>query len=311
MNAPGGTPRPLPEAAVLGGPAHRGSAAGAFGPDVTPATLEEWREIVGWTADEGWNPGRGDIERFHPTDPAGFFIGRLDGRVVSAVSVVNHSERYAFLGYYLVHPDHRGTGLGLATWQAAYPHAGTRTVGLDAVPAQQATYERAGFTAAYRTLHLAGVPRRTGGPASRVVPSSAARLAAVAAYDRPCFPADRRAFLDRWLTGPDRAAYLRLAEDGERVTGYGMIRPAHSGWRIGPLFADRAEDAGQLFDALVAHLGPDDEVHLDIPEHRLPALGFAESRGLEARSHTLRMYAGEPPAIRDEAVWATTSLELG
>lgn len=58
---------------------------------VTQATAAEWDEIVAWTAGEGWNPGHGDAAHFLPSDPAGFFVGRLDGRVVSAVSVVVYS----------------------------------------------------------------------------------------------------------------------------------------------------------------------------------------------------------------------------
>lgn len=55
---------------------------------VSRATPDDWRLMEQWAADEGWNPGRGDSECCHPTDPAGFFLGRLDGRPVSAVSVV-------------------------------------------------------------------------------------------------------------------------------------------------------------------------------------------------------------------------------
>jgi GNAT superfamily N-acetyltransferase len=278
---------------------------------VGPATVSEWREIVGWTAEEGWNPGDGDAACFHPVDPAGFFLGRLDGRVVTAVSVVNHSADYAFLGYYLVHPDYRGTGLGIATWRAAVPHAGDRTIGLDAVPAQQRTYERSGFTAAHRTLHFAGIPERPAtAPAAHVVPVTAGHLPAIAAYDRQCFPAERDAFLAAWLTGPGRTAYVCLAEG--RVAGYGMSRPACSGRRIGPLFADSEQAAAALLDALVGDLAPDEEVHLDIPEHRLPAVELAASRGLAARSHTVRMYNGPVPAVRSAAAtWGVTSLELG
>jgi hypothetical protein len=277
---------------------------------VTTATAREWQEVVEWAAAEGWNPGLGDAERFHPTDPDGFFLGRIDGEPVTAISVVNQSNEYAFLGYYLVHPRHRGTGLGLATWRAAVPHAGTRTIGLDAVPAQESTYQRSGFKTAYRTPHFAGTPTGTGAVPDAVVPVTAEHLPAIAAYDRECHPGERAAFLGRWLTGAERTAYVFLGEDG-RVGGYGMIRPGRTGHRVGGLFADSAAIAEALFDALVAGLGPDAEVHLDIPEHRLPAVELATSRGLTERSHTLRMYTGAVPPVRDEATWAVTSLELG
>ncbi|MGX1976042.1 GNAT family N-acetyltransferase [Streptomyces kronopolitis] len=278
---------------------------------VTTATLDDWHQVARWAADEEWNPGRGDTACFHPTDPAGFFVGRRAGRTVSAVSVVNYSDAYAFLGYYLVHPDHRGQGLGLATWRAAVPHAGARTVGLDAVPAQQSTYERAGFTPAYETVRYGGRPARPGTPTpdTATVPVTGAHLDAVTDYDRRCFPADRPAFVTRWLTAPGHTARAVL-RDGA-LAGYGVIRPARTGHRIGPLFADTPEDAETLFDALAASASPDAEIFLDIPGPRDAARALATARGLTPRSHTVRMYNGPIPPADQERTFAITSLELG
>ncbi|MET7617748.1 GNAT family N-acetyltransferase [Streptomyces sp. NPDC005408] len=276
---------------------------------VTAASLEDWHQVAGWAAEEGWNPGRGDVACFHPTDPTGFFIGRVGDAVISSVSIVNYSEQYSFLGYYLVHPDHRRQGRGLATWQAAFPHAGTRTIGLDAVPEQQSTYGRAGFKSAHDTLRYGGRPERSGTPATDVVPVTAAHIDAIAAYDRQCFPAARRAFVSRWLTAPGHVAHARVRAG--RITGYGVIRPARDGHRIGPLFADTPEDAEALFDSLTARLGPEDEVSIDIPEPRQAAGALVTARGLEARSHTVRMYTGPVPEIRAERTFGVTTLELG
>ncbi|MEV5508479.1 GNAT family N-acetyltransferase [Streptomyces orinoci] len=276
---------------------------------VSRASLEEWRQAVAWAKAEGWNPGEGDETCFHPTDPEGFFLGRLDdGRVVSAISVVTYSPAFAFLGFYLVHPEFRGRGLGLATWQAAFPHAGERTVGLDAVPEQEDTYKRSGFTSAYRTLRYSGRPAAAQHPLD-AVPFTADRLGAVTAYDRHCFPAERPAFLRRWLTADGHTAYVRL-RDG-RISGYGVIRPAGQGYRIGPLFADSADDAGAVFDALTATLEPGHEVSLDIPEPHAAACAMAQAWGLTAVSHTVRMYHGAAPTTPVERVFGVTTLELG
>ncbi|ANW21508.1 GNAT family N-acetyltransferase [Streptomyces clavuligerus] len=281
----------------------------ATGLTVAPAPLEDWHLMAEWAAAEGWNPGDGDIACFHPTDPAGFFIGRIDGEPVSAVSVVNYDERYAFLGFYLVVPEARGRGLGLATWRAAFPHAGDRLVGLDAVPAQQANYERSGFSPAYGNVRWAGRPRRTGEVAAGTVPVTPERLPAITAYDSGCHPAERPAFLARWLTAPGHTAYARLREG--RVTGYGVIRPSRDGNRIGPLFADSRDDAEALFDSLTAHLGPEDVVAVDMPEPLAPAAALAADRGLEAQFPTVRMYTGPAPEVRTDRIFGATSLELG
>jgi GNAT superfamily N-acetyltransferase len=279
---------------------------------IAEATPEDWDEVVGWTTAEGWNPGHGDAACFRPTDPRGFFVGRRGGRVVSAISLVAYSPDFAFLGYYLVHPHHRGTGLGVATWKAALPHAGDRVIGLDAVPAQRALYERVGFTAAYDNVRYSGRPRPGAVPAGAgtVGEVTPYHLDAISAYDSGCFPAERHAFLSRWLTAEGHTARVLLDPSGH-VTGYGVIRPAHRGLRVGPLFADTADGAAALLDALTADLPPGAEVHLDVPDHHEAALGLAASRGLAETSRCTRMYSGPAPYARTEAVWGTTSLELG
>ncbi|MFI1393672.1 GNAT family N-acetyltransferase [Streptomyces sp. NPDC020681] len=285
------------------------ATAGPGGLAVGRASSEEWHEVAEWAAAEAWNPGDSDVACFHPTDPDGFFIGRIGARAVSAVSVVNYSPEYAFLGYYLVHPDHRGQGLGIATWRTAVPHAGARTIGLDAVPAQEANYRRSGFTSANGTIRYGGRPERSGAPGAGVVPVTAAHHEAIAAYDRTCFPADRSGFVARWLSTAGHTAYAAL-RDG-RLTGYGVIRPSRDGRRIGPLFADTPEDAEGLFDALTAHLGPDEVVSVDVPETQKAADALVTARGLTPQAEFVRMYTGPVPEIRQERVFGVTTLELG
>ncbi len=283
--------------------------AAAAGLVLGRASSEEWLQVEEWAAEEEWNPGFGDTACFHPTDPAGFFLGRLEGKPATAVSVVNYSDDFAFLGYYLVDPAHRGKGLGMATWNEAVPHAGGRTIGLDAVPAQEETYRRSGFVPAYRTGRYSGRPTTSGTPSPDVTAVTEAHFDAVAEYDRRCFPAERRAFLERWLTLEGHSAYVFLRA-GE-VAGYGVVRKARSGSRIGPLFADDRRTAEALFDALTAHTGQDEEVHVDVPETHEAAVALAVSRGLQPGSHTVRMYAGPPPPVDAERVFGVTSLELG
>ncbi|WP_328913694.1 MULTISPECIES: GNAT family N-acetyltransferase [unclassified Streptomyces] len=282
---------------------------------VTEATAADWDTIAAWTAREGWNPGHGDASRFLPTDPAGFFVGRIDGRIVSAVSVVVYSPAYAFLGHYLVDEAYRGRGLGLATWKAALPHADGRVIGLDAVPAQQAAYARSGFRPAYGNVRHVGRPAAVGTAAhgsSAAVPVAPHHHEAIAAYDLGCFPADRADFVRRWLTADGHTARVLLdPEDPARVLGYGVIRPAHESHRVGPLFADTPEAAATVFDALTATLPADAEVAIDIPDLHPAASALATSRGLAPTWECLRMYTGDAPDPRTEAVYGTTTLELG
>ncbi|MEU4038037.1 GNAT family N-acetyltransferase [Streptomyces collinus] len=274
---------------------------------VTQATLADWPVISGWAAAEGWNPGLGDGHAFFAQDPDGFFLGRIDGEPVSAVSVVTYGSDYAFLGCYLVRPDLRGRGHGLATWKTALAHAGERTVGLDGVVAQQDNYRQSGFELAHRTIRFTGVA--TGGAVpTGVRPAGPGDLAAVTAYDSACVPADRPRFLAEWLTHDGHRAHVR--HDGDRLTGYGVIRPGHDCLRVGPLFADTADDARALFAALTADAAGR-EIAVDVPEPNAEGVALALEAGLAASFETARMYTGPVRDHARERVFGVTTLELG
>ncbi|MFG3344315.1 GNAT family N-acetyltransferase [Streptomyces sp. NPDC048018] len=278
---------------------------------VSPASLTDWALVREWAAAEGWNPGAADAVAFFAQDPEGFFLGRIDGEPVSAISVVNYSDTYAFLGFYLVRPDLRGHGHGLATWRAALAHAGGRTVGLDGVPDQQDNYRRSGFALAYRSARYVGEVPLPDRPVTGVVPAERVDPAVLAAYDNACHPADRPRFLTPWLTTPGHRALVRVT-DG-RPTGYGVVRPAESEARIGPLFADTPADAAALLDALAAEARAFGarRIAVDMPSANPAAARLAEARGLEPTFETARMYTGPVRPVAQQRVFGVTTLELG
>lgn len=278
---------------------------------ISPASLQDWAPVRDWCAAEGWNPGTADARTFFAQDPEGFFLGRIDGEPVSAISVVNYGADYSFLGFYLVRPDLRGLGHGLATWQAALAHAGGRTVGLDGVPAQQDNYRRSGFVTAYRSARYVGEVPPPERPVTGVVPAEELAPAALAAYDNACHPADRPRFLASWLTTPGHRALVRITDGNP--TGYGVVRPAEQEARIGPLFADTPGDAAALLDALAAEArafgAP--RIAVDMPGANPAAARLAEERGLEPTFETARMYTGRIRPIAQERIFGVTTLELG
>lgn len=271
-----------------------------------PMTASDLKQAVAWAAAEGWNPGRHDAECFRVVDPDGFIVGTADGEPVASISVVNYDDRFAFLGFYIVRPDWRGRGLGWTTWQAGLAHAGKRTIGLDGVVAQQDNYRKSGFALAYRNIRFGG-SAQPGEPSPGIVALSQVPFAALAAYDRPLFPAPRDAFLRAWIGQKEHVA-LGFMENGA-LAGFGVARPCREGCKIGPLFADRDAVADMLFAALSARSkGP---LFLDVPEPNARAIRLAERHGLKPVFETARMYTGPAPAIDVARIYGVTSFELG
>jgi GNAT superfamily N-acetyltransferase len=265
--------------------------------------------VIEWAAAEGWNPGRHDAAAFFATDPTGFWLGELGGEPIASISAVKYGAGYAFVGFYIVKPEHRGRGYGLRLWQAALASVADRVVGLDGVVAQQENYRKSGFGLAYRNSRFEGMSGGSIPTDPGLVPLTDVPPAALHAYDRACYPAERAAFLAGWLDQPEKVA-LGLMRGG-RLAGYGMARPSRTGYRIGPLFADTAEDAETLFAALKGSLPEGEPVFLDVPECNEAAVALATRHGMNSVFDTARMYTGAVPDLPMERIFGVTSLELG
>jgi len=269
---------------------------------------EEIAIAVDWAAAEGWNPGLADAACFATVDPAGFLIGELDGAPAAVISCVNYDANFAFLGFYIVRKDLRGQGHGLAIWNAAIAHAGTRVIGLDGVVAQQDNYKKSGFKLAYPNIRYGGIPAKLHAPQAGVVALADVPLAAVEADDRAVFPAPRSAFLQAWIGTPGHVGRA-LLRDG-RLAAWGVIRPCRTGSKIGPLVADDRAAAEAVLAALLADAGGG-EVFLDVPSVNPDAVALAQSLGLSPVFETARMYTGPIPPLQVDRVFGVTTFELG
>jgi GNAT superfamily N-acetyltransferase len=276
--------------------------------DIRVMTRTELDLAVDWAAQEGWNPGLDDARAFHAADPEGFFVGTLDGEPVASISLVAYDASFAFLGFYLVKPQLRGRGLGLALWREAMARRARPLTGLDGVVAQQANYAKSGFRLAYRNIRFGGPAPSAAATTGAIVTAAEVPFERVLAYDRIFFPARRPAFLSLWLTQPRGTALAML--DDDRIVGLGAVRPCRQGCKIGPLYADNESVAEAVFLRLAAH-AHGGSVFLDVPEPNAAALRLAERHGLAPVFETARMYTGPIRPLRLERVFGVTTFELG
>jgi GNAT superfamily N-acetyltransferase len=276
---------------------------------IRPMQPDEIALAADWAAAEGWNPGLADAGSFATVDRQGFLLGELDGHPAATISCVNYDERFAFLGFYIVRPDLRGRGYGLRIWKAAMAHAGSRTVGLDGVVAQQENYKKSGFRFAYPNIRYGGVVALAAPPAG-IVALEDIPFATVEADDATVFPAPRAAFLHAWLAAAGHIGRA-LLRDG-RLAAWGLIRPCRSGYKIGPLIADDRAAAETVFAALISAVGRGGaEVFLDIPGVNREAVALAQGHALVPVFETARMYTGPIRPLRLDRVFGVTTFELG
>ncbi len=273
------------------------------------ASRAELDVMIEWAAEEGWNPGLGDVGPFWAADPDGYWIADGEDGPVGAISLVRYNESYAFLGFYITRPEHRGKGIGRQLWQQAMVVAGNRIVGLDGVVAQQENYRRSGFTYAHANIRYGGVIDVIEPPGADLLEVAPVHMSLLTEYDRRFVPARREAFLREWLKSSDGRRSVLLLRDGA-VAAYGTIRACRNGFKIGPLFSDTETGADLVFRKLAAGVNGS-EIYLDIPEPNASAKALCDRYNLRPVFETARMYRGPDPGLTLARIYGITTFELG
>ena len=280
---------------------------------IRPMQVQELDTVLGWAADEGWNPGLNDAACFHAADPGGFLLGVVDGEPVASIFAIQYGTGFGFIGGYIVRPAWRGRGHGMALWRAGMARLAGRNVGLDGVVAQQGNYAKSGFHLAHRNIRYEAYGRP--GVDNDAVPLASLAVDAVHRYDRGCFPDQRSRFLQCWITQPDCIAVAIPGGQGAQgesgVAAYAVLRPCRNGYKIGPLFADTAVQAETLFLNLLGQVTPGVPVYLDVPEANPAAMSLAARHQLRPCFETARMYTQGQPAMDMARQYGITTFELG
>jgi GNAT superfamily N-acetyltransferase len=268
---------------------------------------------VEWAAAEGWNPGLGDASIFWDTDPGGFVCAERAGEVVGTGSTVAYGREFGFMGFFIVRPDLRGQGIGRDFWIWRRDRLRTRlgpgaAIGMDGVFAMQPFYARGGFVFSHRNLRLAGTGQGGASVDPALVELGSLPFEQVAGFDRHHFGFSREVFLRRWIR-PEGGLALGFL-DGDRIRGFGVVRPCRTGFKIGPLFAETPEVADALFVALSGHAGGE-SVFLDVPENHPAALELGRRHQLTESFGCARMYHGPAPELPWNQIYGVTTFELG
>jgi len=276
-------------------------------PVTRPMSAAELETVMGWAAEEGWNPGLADAAAFHAADPDGFFLTLVGGEPVAAISVVNHDEGNAFLGLYLCRPEWRGRGIGYATWMHGLDHAGSRAVGLDGVPAQEANYRVSGFVRTGASLRHEGRVEAMASAAVRAAKEG--DMPALMALDARATGYARPKFLTAWLSNEAEVRETRVLGANGDIAGFATWRACGSGTKIGPVIAPGTPEALTLI-ADIAALRPDGPLIVDVPEGNTTLRRALEQAGFTVPFATARMYRGQPPET-GPTLQAIATMELG
>lgn len=276
---------------------------------ITQMTRDEVSTAVEWARQEGWNPGLNDAECFYRTDPQGFFVGKLNGRIIAVGSAVIYDRHFAFCGFYIVDKNYRAQGYGIELTKARLAYIGSRNAGIDGVLNMVENYARIGYKFAHNNARYAlERPQCRSERDPFIIDLNAISFAQLTDYDRHFFPAPRPQFLSAWIKQNTALALGYVQE--KQLKGYGVIRKCFEGYKIGPLFADSNYIAEKLFKQL-SEFAQGTTVYLDIPENNPFAVDLVQKFKMSKVFATARMYLKDEPNLSIKGIYGITTFELG
>jgi GNAT superfamily N-acetyltransferase len=216
-----------------------------------------------WLTEQSqWNQTERDWRRLLQSVRKGCFGAFLEGRLIGTITTVAYGTELAWIGMMLVDPDCRRQGLGTRLMKMALEHLqriGVAAIKLDATPAGRPLYESLGFRPEglierWEGMGLSGEKKKW--------PAWDERLrAAVYAFDRLAFGADRSALLTSLITDSPVTPLVALTPEG-RLEGFALARPGRRAFYIGPVAAWARETALPLLDGMLRQLAGE-KVYLD------------------------------------------------
>jgi GNAT superfamily N-acetyltransferase len=275
-------------------------------------TKEDLHTLIVWAAQEGWNPGKYDVEAFWNTDPDGFYGVKVGDDLIAGGAIVSYEGAFGFMGLFIVHPSYRNQGIGHELWHQRKKFLLARlqknaSIGMDGVVAMQPFYQAGGFAISFRDerYEFVGQPYE---PSKNITPITSGDFQSIAAFDARHFGVPRIVFLQQWLKMLESKAFKYIHQ--ETVAGYAVIRKALQGYKIGPLFAQKPTIAEALFEACLNFAG-NAAVYLDIPTINEDAVKLVKKYGGQYRFECARMYHGAEPNYLIQNVYGITTFELG
>jgi len=257
-----------------------------------------------------WNQLETDWKFLIDTNMGGNFLALYNDQKAGTVTTITYQDKISWIGMVLVDAAYRGMGIGTTLLQAAINFALHKgTVRLDATPQGKGLYENLGFKAERSLLRLERKNIVLAPTEHRCSVIAMSELDELEEYDTPVFGARRGDVLRYLMNNSPEYAYC-LKTDG-RISGYCLGRSGSRFEQIGPLIAEKQDDAMEL---LTTAMKPcrGKSVIVDTFADNKSWLDYLTSLGFKVQRPLTRMYRGELkyPGI-PERQYAIAGPEIG
>jgi len=274
--------------------------------------LDGLKTLVKWAKNEGWNPGPYDADVFYATDPDGFYGYFYQDSLIAGGSIVSYNGEFGFMGFFIVKKEYRSLGIGRKLWYQRRDTLLARlnenaTIGMDGVVDMQPFYQKGGFKIAFRDIRYEKIGEQFDID-KNISPILDDDISSILVYDKQCFGFSRSQFILPWLKLPDNKTF-KYMQNGQ-LQGFAIVRKAHIGYKVCPLFAQSETVAKELYKACLNSVVAE-PLYLDIPAVNQGALNIINHFDAKYIFECARMYYGKAPNIDANKVFGVTSFELG
>ncbi|XP_071791754.1 uncharacterized protein [Asterias amurensis] len=291
-------------------------------PNQTPGTCKirklhprEVSILSGSQPVEGARLRNDDLRLMYNADPNGFFLATTEnGDVVGTIAAVRQSETLGFIGFHHVAEAFQVEGAKL--WETAMEYLGDRNVGIEVGTPDIGKYTELGFKEQWRTgcFKGTGIPLLPEVQSNKLLrPIADIGYGRVVDFDTDICGVPRIKFLLSWLQnlGPSAAAQAVL--EGNRVIGFGVIRPlqAASSHRIGPLLAENAAATQVILLSLLSKIAKE-TLFIDSPLCNPSFTRILETDlKMEQVDERARMYSRGNPGVEVRKMFGVLSKDIG
>ena len=113
---------------------------------VQKISKQDLTTLIGWASQEGWNPGKYDVDVFWNTDPDGFYGCKVNNELIAGGAIISYDGEFGFMGLFIVNNQYRSKGIGNKLWHKRKNMLIGRlkenaTIGMDGILAMQAYYQ--------------------------------------------------------------------------------------------------------------------------------------------------------------------------
>lgn len=247
----------------------------------------------------GWNQTEADWLSYLSLDAEGCMAALIGGELAGTVTSMRYGERLGWIGMLLVHPRHRGRGLGKELILRSIRQLrakGVRLIKLDATPMGRNVYLPLGFRDEFEVRRMEGcatevpVEEETAssvGAAKQMIRSD---LFDIAELDSQAFGADRRALLVASSSREPELCFV--VRDCTRITGYLIAREGREAIQLGPIVALSPVAAERLIQALF-RAAQGRRLFLDLPTPNQAGGDILARYGFKAQRSFIRMILGD------------------